>query len=91
VSGSNDSFVNAAAPGSAFITEGVRFRMNENGEASTTPARGQSVVADVMRERSRRATITSVLDQLARTGGTIEVDQSGWSAQIPDQQADVAR
>ncbi|MFI5591126.1 hypothetical protein ACIA5G_39165 [Amycolatopsis sp. NPDC051758] len=62
--------------------------MNENGEASTTPERGQSVVGDVMRERSRRATITSALDRLVRTGGSIEVDQSGWSAWIPDRRAD---
>ncbi|MFB9685983.1 hypothetical protein [Amycolatopsis plumensis] len=62
--------------------------MNENDEASTTPARGQSVVADVMRERSRRATITSALERLTRTGGSIEVDQSGWSAWIPDQRPD---
>ncbi|MGW5744987.1 hypothetical protein [Amycolatopsis sp. NPDC003861] len=65
--------------------------MDENIWASSAPVRSASIVAEVLRERSRRATINSALDRLAATGGTIEVDLRGWSAQIPSQQVDVTR
>lgn len=68
--------------------------VGENSQAeagSPSGAPGQSLVGDLMRERSRRATMNSVLDRLTRTGGKVAVDQRGWSAEIPDQQANTAR
>lgn len=46
----------------------------------------ESTTSALLRERSRRATMTSVLDRMAATGGQFaerRADGSGWSAAIP--------
>uniref|UniRef100_UPI003F49137F hypothetical protein n=1 Tax=Amycolatopsis sp. CA-096443 TaxID=3239919 RepID=UPI003F49137F len=46
----------------------------------------ESTTGAVLRERSRRATVTSVVDRIAETGGRFaerRADGSGWSVTIP--------
>jgi hypothetical protein len=55
-------------------------------EGATVDAREESVVGGMLRERSRRTTITSVLDRLLENGGEFAEqrrDGSAWSARIP--------
>lgn len=49
-------------------------------------ARQESTMSGLLRERSRRITVTSVLDMLIETGGQFaerRADGSGWSVAMP--------